>query len=290
MLHWLLHQYLRQAAQQKLMEAVTTAAREELSRPPQPEAPPRCDIAIVFALNIEAVGVLDAALDLDTTQNATFVEHTGPWQGRHILVAETGMGRAAAAAATADLIALYKPAWVISAGFAGALVDDLRRGHILMADPVCDLAGNELSVGFKLSPEALAQSKKLHVGRLITVDDVIRTERAKRELAERSKAVACDMETAAVAEVCRQQKTRFLSVRIISDGVDDELPPEIEVLAQAKGFARQLGAAAGAILHRPSSIKDMWQLREDAIRYSDWLAKFLAGVVPQLPGPPVERR
>jgi adenosylhomocysteine nucleosidase len=90
------------------------------------------------------------------------------------------------------------------------------------------------------------------------------------------------METAAIAAVCRQEKTRFLSVRVISDAVDDELPPEIEKLMASKSFARQLGAAAGAIFKRPSSIKDMWKLREDAVRLSDRLATFLSGVVEQL--------
>jgi hypothetical protein len=71
-------------------------------------------------------------------------------------------------------------------------------------------------------------------------------------------------------------------VRIISDAVDDELPPEIERLVQSKTLARQLGAATGAIFKRPSAVKDLWQLREDAIRLSDRLARFLAGVVEQL--------
>jgi adenosylhomocysteine nucleosidase len=92
------------------------------------------------------------------------------------------------------------------------------------------------------------------------------------------------MESAAIAEACREGKTKFLSVRIISDGVTDELPREIERLMNSRTFARQLGAATGAILKRPSAIKDLWRLREDAIRCSDRLAKFLAGVIPQLVG------
>lgn len=286
MLQYLLTQWIRQQAQQKLMEAVATAASgqhaeravDETDAPPTP-----VQVAILFALNIEAAGVLDMALDLYTTRNATFVEHVGPWQQRQICVAEIGAGAKAAAQAASDVIALHRPAWVISAGFAGGLVDELPRGHLLMADPVGDLAGRELSVGFKIDPAVLAQSPKLHVGRLVTVDQVVRTEREKRALAAQTGAVACDMETAAVAEVCRAQKTRFLSVRVISDAVTDELPREIERLMQSKTLARQLGAAAGAIMKRPSAVKDLWQLREDAIRYSDRLAKFLSGVIGQLP-------
>jgi adenosylhomocysteine nucleosidase len=239
-------------------------------------------VAILFALNIEAAGVLDSTSGLATTRNASFVEHCGGWGAKQVVVAETGVGRASAARAAVDLLSIHKPAWVVSAGFAGALNDDLKRGQFLMASSVCDLHVGELEVGFKIDPIMLQTRKNLKVGRLLTVDSVIRTEAEKRELGRRFRAVACDMETAAIAAVCRQEKTRFLSVRVISDAVDDELPPEIEKLMASKSFARQLGAAAGAIFKRPSSIKDMWKLREDAVRLSDRLATFLSGVVEQL--------
>ena len=265
------------------MQAVAEAVREPVDESAVPKLPARCDVAILFALNIEAAGVLDAALDLDRTQNATFIEHAGPWQGKHVVVAETGMGRVAAALAAADVIAIHKPQWVISAGYAGALVDEFSRGHLLMADNLCDLHGIELTVGFKIDKQALKQNRKLRVGRLVTVDEVVRTEVEKRALGAKYEAVACDMETAVIAEVCRQEKVRFLSVRVISDAVGDELPREIERLMQQKTLAKQLGAAAGAIFKRPTAIKDLWRLREDAIAYSDRLAKFLGGVVKQLP-------
>jgi adenosylhomocysteine nucleosidase len=281
MLQYFLHQWIRQAAQQQLMQAVAGAAQQ--AEAPEDDTPPTpCQVAILFALNIEAAGVLDTALDLYTTRNASFIEHVGPWASRQVCVAETGAGRAAAAKAASDLIAIHQPQWVISAGFAGGLVSELPRGHLLMADTICDLRGQELSVGFKIDAQTLAQTPKLHVGRLLTVDTIVKTPVEKRALAAIHRAVACDMETAAIAEVCRETRTRLLSVRIISDAVDDELPPEIERLLQSKTLARQIGAATGAILKRPSAIKDLWQLREDAIRYSDRLAKFLAGVVPQL--------
>lgn len=285
MLQWLLAQYVRQVAQQQIMQAVAEAARKP-AKPEEdegvPKLPARCDVAILFALNMEAVGVLDQSGEMLTTRNASFVEHVGSWRHRQVVIVETGIGRVAAARAAADLIVLHKPAWVVSAGFAGALVDGLPRGDLLMADTVIDKHDSELSVGFKIEPHILQQNRRLHVGRLITVDEVVRTEADKRALGKKYNAVACDMETAAIAEVCRQEKTRFLSVRVISDAVDDQLPREIERLMQQKTLAKQLGAAAGAILKRPSAVKDLWQLREDALKYSDRLAKFLGGVIEQL--------
>jgi adenosylhomocysteine nucleosidase len=281
MLQYLLQQWLRQAAQQKLMEAIAQE-RERGAAPAQDTPTTPVQVAILFALKMEAAGVMDAALDLYTTYNATFVEHVGPWLGRQVCVAEIGTGFAAARQAAEDLIAIHKPQWVISAGFAGGLVDAAPRGHFVMADTIATESGEPLSVGFRMDPAVLAQTPKLHVGKLVTVKQIVRTPAAKRALAESAGAIACDMESAAIAEACRAAKTRFLSVRIISDGVADELPKEIERLMASRTFARQLGAAAGAILKRPAAIQDLWRLREDALKYSDRLAKFLAGVIPQL--------
>jgi adenosylhomocysteine nucleosidase len=90
------------------------------------------------------------------------------------------------------------------------------------------------------------------------------------------------METLAVARVCQAEKVRFLAIRAISDSVDQELPRDVDRLVKKKTLAGRLGAAAGAIVNRPSSIKDMWQLKEDALVASSRLATFLAGIVPQL--------
>jgi adenosylhomocysteine nucleosidase len=57
----------------------------------------------------------------------------------------------------------------------------------------------------------------------------------------------------------------------------------LENLLEQKTLAGKVGAAAGAVLKRFSAAKDLWQLREDALKASDRLAKFLAGVVGQLP-------
>jgi adenosylhomocysteine nucleosidase len=91
------------------------------------------------------------------------------------------------------------------------------------------------------------------------------------------------MESIGVAQVCSGEKVRFLSVRVIVDTVERALPRDIDLLVNKKSTAGRLGAAAGAILRRPSSIKDMWQLKEDALVASQRLAKFLVGVVGQLP-------
>jgi adenosylhomocysteine nucleosidase len=127
------------------------------------------------------------------------------------------------------------------------------------------------------------RSSHMHVGRVLTTNRVIDTPEEKRALGSEHRALAVDMESFAVATICQREKTRFLSVRVITDSVNRTLPPDIDHLVKRTSTAGRLGAAAGAILRRPASIKDMWQLKEDAIVASERLANFLTGVIRQLP-------
>ncbi len=290
LLRMLVSQFIRQTAERKIYEEVVKAKKQmetqrdadDEQRDSAPQQPTTFDIAFVFALGIESGGFVDLVKDVVTTRGATFLEHAGTIDGQPVVLAETGVGSESAAQGTEDLIAICRPKWIVSAGFAGGLNESLGRGHILMADQIVDLQGNQLEVGLKIAPEVVSATKGLSVGRLLTVDRIISNPKEKRELGEQHNAMACDMESMAVADVCRREGVRFLSVRVISDTVDDDLPPELGALMDQKSWAGKLGAAAGAMFRRPSVAKDMWKLQADAMKASNRLAKFLVGVVPQL--------
>jgi adenosylhomocysteine nucleosidase len=180
------------------------------------------------------------------------------------------------------LIDFHRPRWIVSAGLAGALQPDLRRGNVIMPNEIVDQHGSLLSVGFSLPDGAVETTPGLKVGRLLTVDHLIRDPDEKRALGDEYQALACDMETMAVAQVCQERRIRFLAVRIISDTLDDRLPREIEQVLDQTTWAAKMGAATGALFRRPSSAKDLWKLREIALKASDKLARFLMGIVPQL--------
>ena len=284
MLRWLVSNWLRGAGKERVKEAFAEAVRQ--ARPGDSEdavPPPPCEIAVVFALSIEAGGMIDLLEDGVTTRFQTHVEHAGSWDGRRLVIVESGVGQEAAADTTSAVLALHNPKWIISAGFAGSLREDLRKGHILMANEVADASNGLLTIGLNIDEEAAANSRGLHIGRLLTVDRLIRTKTEKEQLSQEHAALACDMETFAIVEACQSGNTPCMSVRVVSDGLEDELPNEIERLLDQTTLAAKLGAAAGAIFQRPSSVKDMWQLREDAIKASDRLARFLTSVVAQLP-------
>ncbi len=125
-----------------------------------------------------------------------------------------GIGREPARLATEALLAEFGLEVLISAGFAGALVEGMRLGGPFSAKEVVDAATGEVF------PTLLPAG----AGRLVTVEQVTREER-KRELAARFDGKAVDMEAAAVARIAQQHGIGFLAVKAISETLDFPMPP-----------------------------------------------------------------
>lgn len=283
---WVLQSWLRGVAETKIREAVAEAARRQQSSPAggTEDASSRiCDVGAVFALGEESGGLEDLLGDVVTTKGDGFVIHLGAWKGRRIGIAVSGAGRRAAARATEAMILGHRPRWVISAGFCGGLSPRLERHDILIADRIALTDGSELPIDLEAIRSAPLLSKAtVHVGRLLTTDEIVRRPREKRALGESHDALGVDLESLGVAAICLPRQTRFLAVRVVSDAVDETLPREIERLSRQKTRAAQFGAALGAILDRPGALKEMYRLKQNALAASDRLGKAIAGLIVHL--------
>ena len=280
LLRTLLANWLRHQAQQQVLRTARDALHPNVEA--NTPRPPR-EIAVLFALDMESGGAVDQLANRLSTQCASHVEHAGEFGGRQVVLVDVGVGQRAAAAVARDTIAVHRPQWIIAAGFATALRDELKRGHVVMPDEIVDDIGARIAVDLHFDAASLANNRALHVGRLATVDHAPRTPNERRQLAEQHDALACDLESAGVAAACREAGVRFLAARLITETVEETLPKELEWLLDQKSWAGKLGAAAGAIVGRPSSVKDLWRLKEESIKASDRLAKFLAELIQNLP-------
>lgn len=294
-LRWVVSNLLSQLAEDKVRQVVDQAKKTigpavsgREARPEAKEATPAgravepCSAVVLFSLGVESGGLIDRMSDVVTTRCATFVERRGRLDDRSLVVAESGTGCEAAAQAAGDVIQVHRPRWIVAAGFAAALNDSLKRGHVLMPDTLVGQDCEAIKVGFQIDPAVVEASPSLHVGRLLTVDRLVRHREEKEQLAAEYDAIACDMESMAVARVCREQQVGFLAVRVVSDQMEERLPPAIERMLDQDTVAAKVGVATRALFQRPGTMKDMWRLRETAIRASDRLAGFLVGVLPQL--------
>ncbi|MEZ6057897.1 MAG: 5'-methylthioadenosine nucleosidase [Planctomycetaceae bacterium] len=269
-------------------ESTASQSDPEVTSEPENTPPPvseqaRADVGIVAALKIELAPFLQHCDRIRQYSGGKFTFRGGFLKALRVATVESGPGRAKAEQATQALIDGHDPKWIISIGFAGGLSDNLAIGDLLVATSVVDVEEGDLEASaLKIDIKMASNAKRgLHVGRLATARDIVRTVAEKQDLAARSQALAVDMETYGVASVCSERKRKFLAIRSISDDCSRDLPPEVLSILGRTGSVRA-GAVLGALWNRPSSYKDLWKLRQNANRAADRLAQFLVAMLPQL--------
>jgi adenosylhomocysteine nucleosidase len=248
-------------------------------------APPPvpADVGLVAALPIEVAPFLARLKNVRkyAGPRRTIVE--GECGGKIVAAIVAGVGREAAGRGVRMLHAGHRPRWVLSAGFAGALDPARRRNEVVLVDRVLSEVEGEppllIDLAVRGGPDA---ASPISTGSLLTAGRIVRTPADKAALRERYGCDLVDMETYAVAAYCAERGVRCVPVRVVSDEAGTELPPEIlTILGPTGGF--RLGAAVGAVWKRPSSLKDLWSLREKAHEAADRLGAFLPKLIEQLP-------
>src|SRR5258708_6876136 len=180
--------------------------------PPDAEPPPdftHADVGFVHATGMELAPFLDRCDRVRKYTGGDFTFRGGLFVQIRIALAESGMGPNLARRAAQALIDEHSPRWIISAGFAGALDPQMKVGDIVVGNSIVDAEGTELKIDMQMPANPAAG---LYVGRLLTVDSIVRSVADKKSLAERLGAIAVDMESLAVAQVCHESKTRLLAV------------------------------------------------------------------------------
>ena len=249
---------------------------------PDDQAPSRtaadADIGIVAALGLEVSPFVGRCLPVQSYVGERFHVRGMLLHDTRIAVVESGAGASLAGRATQALLDGHSPKWVLSVGFSGALQPHLKVGDLVVANAIVDRQGKGLSVPVQMQS---SPADGLYVGKFLNAEQIIRTTADKQQLGETTGAIAVDMESLAVARVCSQRQVRFMSVRVISDDLKKDLPPEVLSIFGSTGYLRA-GAVLSALWKRPSSWSDLWQLREQSVQAAARLGLFLRNVVERL--------
>lgn len=244
-------------------------------------------IGVIFALESEAGGLIDRLKNVTRIAGSGVVFHVGelPLELENteqataeatcrVIVTVSGVGRVAAAAATRLLLDTYKPASVISAGFAGGL----RKLQFTAATISRVILCEDRSVIELDTPSVIP-----HIAVLLTCDEIISTPVEKRKLGTEFDADLVDMETFAIASVCRERDVPLIAVRKIFDACDEEISPATGRVMRAsqQGTARLLGSLARTLVTKPSALVELYSLKERALVASDELAEYVCHIVKQ---------
>ena len=198
------------------------------------------------------IGII-AAMDVELKSLRSYMENTetevisgirfvrGTLEGKDVVTAVCGIGKVFAALCAQTMILHYQPRCIINTGVAGTLTDALTIGSIAVSsavvqhdmdtsplgDPVglisginkVELPADRLLTG-QLSACAKVMGIKTATGVIASGDQFVASAERKAFIVEHFKAIACEMEGAAVGQVCYVNKVPFCVLRAISDSAD----------------------------------------------------------------------
>lgn len=196
-------------------------------------------IGIIGAMD-EEVSILKAKLEnMETTIIAGCEFYQGSLNGKDVILTKSGIGKVAAAVATTLLLERFQPDTIINTGSAGGYDAALNVGDIVISTEVrfhdVDLTafGYEIGQMAQLPPAFTANEKLIDVAQqaaetidnlniiqgLICTGDIFMADPQKAEIARNNfpTMAACEMEAAAIAQVCHQFAVPFVIIRSLSD-------------------------------------------------------------------------
>lgn len=198
-------------------------------------------IGIIGAMTLEIEGLRALMTDKQEKTVSGIKYVSGIIENQRVVTAVSGIGKVFAAICAQTMILEYNPDVIINTGVAGTLTEGLSIGDIAVAknvvqhdmdtsplgDPKGLISGINviyIDSDIKTSEGLSKAAKELNIntvsGTVASGDQFIASKDKKTEIVESFNAVACEMEGAAVGQVCYVNKKPFAVLRAISDSAD----------------------------------------------------------------------
>ena len=198
-------------------------------------------IGIIAAMNVEMETLRSFMQNTETEVISGIRFVRGELDGKEIVTAVCGIGKVFAALCAQTMILHYQPTAVINTGVAGTLSDKLDIGSVAVSsavvqhdmdtsplgDPIglisglnkVELPADRLLAGH-LSACAKVMGIRTATGVIASGDQFVASAERKAFIVEHFHAIACEMEGAAVGQVCTVNRVPFCVLRAISDSAD----------------------------------------------------------------------
>lgn len=189
-------------------------------------------IAVIVAMHKELellLPLLGADIAKVTVNDNTYYQ--GLVGTREVIAVQCGIGKVNAAVTTLTLIDNFHPSLVINTGVAGGTGRGLAMGDVVVADAVAyhdvwcgpgtelgQAAGCPAMFDCALPASLVAALGDVKTGLVASGDIfVARRQDVDRILELYPQALAVDMESAAIAQVCHLKNVPFVCIRVVSD-------------------------------------------------------------------------
>jgi adenosylhomocysteine nucleosidase len=154
---------------------------------------------------------------------------------------------------------------LLSWGTAGGLDPTLRPGDVILPVTVVPSAGVGLEVdaAWHMRLRKCLAGSNINTGPLIQSPRVVAEPADKAGLFQSTGAVAVDMESAAIAQVCKDANKPFVAIRAIADPARRSIPAAVVKAMDVNGRV-SLGTLGLAVIGRPQLLTVLLQLRKDS--------------------------
>ena len=189
-----------------------------------------------------------------------------------------GIGRQNAEKAVRSFLAASTPELVLTCGFAGGLNPELKLG-----DVVFEIGNPQPAIGSQSEPPCVGCYEKLVAAsakpvKFFCADRIATTVAEKKKLRAETGADAVEMESGAIHAVCLEHGIPCVTVRVISDPADEDLPLDFNTLARPDK-SLDFGKLAWAIAMSPGKIGALRKLQQQTGLAAKQLAAVLAQVI-----------
>ena len=199
-------------------------------------------IGIIGAMKIEVEKLCSMAENIKKEKVGGIEFNVGDLCGHQVIIAVCGVGKVFAAMCAQAMILNYSPDAIINTGVAGALASELRVGDVAVAenvvqhdmdtspigDPVGLISGINMvqipadeKISSALKKTATDLGMTCLSGTIASGDQFIADKAKKSYIKGTFSAIACEMEGAAIGQVCYVNGTPFGILRSISDNGDE---------------------------------------------------------------------
>jgi nucleoside phosphorylase len=228
-------------------------------------------IAVTFALPAESSEFLRRLHKKSKTNRNGITVIRGEVDGDAIEVLHTGVGEKVCRERMGKFLQDRQFGCLISAGFAGALNDQLHVGDVLVAENFSTVRLSEVGSFFPGLPA--------HIADLLTVPSMIESREERDRIAQTTGAVAADMETEFIARACAEHAIPLLSLRVISDTPSKPFPAPANVLFNMERQRADLTKLTLHFLRHPGAIPRLIAFARKIAQAREILANAIVGVV-----------
>jgi adenosylhomocysteine nucleosidase len=191
-------------------------------------------------------------------------------QGAEVVLVESGMGPAHAAAATELLVSSAAPRCILNFGFGGGVLPGLRVGDLVLAEQVlylekgrvCDVLIPDQLLTERIFTGCAAAGITLGRGSFLTAATIMNKEEVGRTLSSRVQTPVLEMETAAIMRVAARRGIPAAAIRGISDPAELELGFSLEEFCDGELRIR-LPRVLGTVARKPRIIPQLLQLSKN---------------------------